>query len=548
MSSETSDPIQSSQVVARLVRFFCLLVPVAAPCLGSFCMLQLMGFNFSNYGPGTMCNDEVGHFLQAQAFAHDGFQAGYFGVEEQTAPVAFSHYGVHGPVFPMISGLLGKLFGISFASAYYFNLIYLTVAVSLFVLLVPMSNRQLLVMAFFLLVYWPFYFSVYAWMQECLQYAIAIVLAACFHHLLISSPLSEKTGFRVGLFAFLCLVSLLRISWSMFFIPLFLFYWPGSTRQSRWLAALASCPVILGLLYLVRQLCSPFPSIPTANLMTKLIAWEVRFDVLLSHIKHNFAVLREISREGDVIPRTIFLLTLGGLGCLSAYYLIQLLRSKQRLAAQIGNESAPISSEQSSWLAFNIYNLGAVVLSTIVLYHVGGNGGLRIFSVHLLLMIMLAFASRAREAMAVCAAVILVMCLTANSSRTFLKSWYTPYFEAGYDARLFHDYVKNVIVYEPGADGWSNTILTRFYPHQLAGLPAGIGTNSYFCEDFLKTPIKSRYIITTPELVAANGLNVKLLLPLNELPGANRPSEWPVGSKANLYLNLNSGSRYEAYR
>jgi hypothetical protein len=540
MATQTNAPIQSGLFVARLVRFFCLLAPVAAPCLGSICILQLMGFNFSNYGPGATCNDEIGHFLEAQAFTHAGFNPGYFGAEEHRPTFSYSHFSVYGPIYPMLSGLLGKLFGISFASTYYFNLVYITLALTFFVLLVPLSNIQLLAMSLFLLVYWPFYHTAYSWKDDCLHYAIAVVLAACFYHLFIKSPLSASTGFRLGFFAFLCFASLVRISWSMFFIPLFLFYWPGTTRLGRAAAVAASCLLILALLFLVRQLCAPFPCLPNAMLMTKLIAWEVDFEVLQNHIHNNLINFWRLCRESDTITRTMFLLTLSVLGYMSVLCLIQTIRPKFNPANQNSNENENLASGPNAWFAFNIYNLGAIILSTIVLYHVGGNGGLRIFSVHFLLTIMLAFAFRSRVATVLCATAILVMCLTANSATVKLKNWYTPYFSAGVQARQFHESVKNVIIYEPGADPWHNTLLTNCYSPHLAGLPAGIGANSYFSGEFLKNRVKSRYIISTPDLVAVHGLNVKLLVSLHDQPGSMGNSEHQL----NLYLNLNTVSGY----
>src|SRR5467141_2945707 len=81
--------------------------------------------------PGVI-NDAIDYWLEAQAFRYAGFHGGYFTIDERPAPWSFSHFGSHGPLFPMIHGTLGRLFGWHPYSIPLFHLAFVTAALLFF--------------------------------------------------------------------------------------------------------------------------------------------------------------------------------------------------------------------------------------------------------------------------------------------------------------------------------------------------------------------------------------------------------------------------------
>lgn len=56
-------------------------------------------------------SDQLTHFLQVRAFGRAGFDSGYFVIQQNTAPAAFSPYGPHGPVYALTYGIFARLLG-----------------------------------------------------------------------------------------------------------------------------------------------------------------------------------------------------------------------------------------------------------------------------------------------------------------------------------------------------------------------------------------------------------------------------------------------------
>src|SRR5262249_40321423 len=109
----------------------CLLMAIA-PGLVCRALLALQGLSLDEYAPET--NDEIGYYLQTKAFVHKSLTGGYFTLCEKPAPATFSHFGVHGPLFPILYGLVGKTFGWELYSGPLFNCGFLTVAIAIFCL------------------------------------------------------------------------------------------------------------------------------------------------------------------------------------------------------------------------------------------------------------------------------------------------------------------------------------------------------------------------------------------------------------------------------
>ncbi|HET9270506.1 MAG TPA: hypothetical protein VFO31_20155, partial [Vicinamibacterales bacterium] len=94
---------------------------VAAPAIVTCALLAaLFDATLLDYFP--LVSDEIAYQRQIAAFAAAGFDSGYFTVFERPAPLAFTHFSVHGPAFPVIYGLIGRVAGWELYSGPIFNL------------------------------------------------------------------------------------------------------------------------------------------------------------------------------------------------------------------------------------------------------------------------------------------------------------------------------------------------------------------------------------------------------------------------------------------
>src|SRR5262249_999361 len=144
------------------------------PALGTVVLIQCLGVSLDKFTPAA--SDEIGYYLQINAFVHHGFSGGYFTISEKPAPASFSHFGVHGPLFPVLYGAIGRLVGWEFRTGPFINLALLTLAVAVYCLMIRPTVGQALLGTALLATFWPFYLCVLSVLQDPVHWAIAILV------------------------------------------------------------------------------------------------------------------------------------------------------------------------------------------------------------------------------------------------------------------------------------------------------------------------------------------------------------------------------------
>ncbi len=524
----------------RWIRLACLALPLAAPALGTCALMAYYGYSLANYRPGIP-NDETLAFLQVRAFAAHGFNAGYFGVEEHVAPASFSHFGVHGPVFAVIYGAFGRLFGTSYGLATYLNVAALTLALAVYVWVCRPSNGALVLLALFVLTFWPFYFFVFSWVQDALQYAFAVLLAGPFAALLGDPPPGRRRVLFWSTLAAVCVASSIRVSWASLLLPLFLLIRRHGSARSLVVAAGLGCATTVACMKAFQLLCAPYPSEPGAFLMNKLFTGGVSPDDYRRHVWNNLRGLAMYFRTNLPLGREIVgqsLLFLVALGVVAVYY------AYSRRSARTGKEPLAVAGPAAGrWLAFLAYNLGAIAVATVLLYWVENFGAARIFSVHLLLGLLVAFNAPLRSLRFFLAAALLCNLVTAPRSLEAIDTYDALRFDmpgghvfARQRVAAFQEAAARVMPFDPKAGPWGNTLLTDRLPMELDGLPPGIGVEYYFSPQMLSRPVRSRYIIAVPEEISRLGTKVTKIATLPRL--GSHLYKHPGSDHADLYLNL----------
>jgi hypothetical protein len=513
------------RVISYAVCVACLL---AVPAVGFIAGLLYLGDSIKNFTPASP-NDQVSYFLQSQAFCDYGFDTGYFTIEERPAAASFSHLGVHGPLFPILYGTLGRWFGLAYASGPLFNVLLLTLAIGAYCGLCRPSKRRLLWLGLFLLTFWPYYVFLYSWMQETTHFAIAVVLAGVFTALLSDLPWSRTTLFRTAALLFVCVAALLRISWALMLPPLLVLIWQPRTRRAIVCSGIASLGGILALLVIFRWLCAPYGSHPTAFMMTRLVTLDVRLVDFLALLFGNAA---QFKRPDSLLDRILLDQQWGSVavsGVLTA--LIAVVHTTNWKWIRFCPQQL---FERPGYAMFCCYNQTVVMFATVTTYYVGNGGGLRIFSIHLLLTMLIAAAAPQRALRFLFLSVIAYNIMMCTPSLSSVRSMLAPCFSSAKSTADFRKTIDGIIVFAPGADGWKNTVLSDRIPPQFAGMTPGIGLSLILNHEALSKP-KARYIIATPFDVAKAKIRVKLLCKLEGISGEIEP---PALSQPNLYLNL----------
>ena len=162
-----------------------------------------------------LINDEVAYWNQIATFEATGFSGGYITVDERPSRLTWSHFGPHGPAFPVAYGLAARVLGWNYSSGPVFGALAFIAAATLWLLL---TRPPLLVTALLFASFWPVVLALPTTMQEPLHFAIGCVLAPLLLRLLKDDDPRPRTLIACALV--LCLASLVRPVWALLAIPL----------------------------------------------------------------------------------------------------------------------------------------------------------------------------------------------------------------------------------------------------------------------------------------------------------------------------------------
>src|SRR5262249_23687506 len=157
-----------------------------------------------------------------------GFGGGYFVVNERTAPAGWTHFGPHGPGFPVICGTLARIFGWRLESGPLYNIGFLMLGSAVWLWFVRPTTKQLLAAILLTMSFWPCILFMPAMLQESFHCAVAFALAGLAHRSI------NNNDRRVWSFVILvAVVSLIRITWALLLIPWALFAMQGASKPAR---------------------------------------------------------------------------------------------------------------------------------------------------------------------------------------------------------------------------------------------------------------------------------------------------------------------------
>lgn len=441
----------------RLLAAAVILVPAAVSLL---LPALLMGSRLDAYTPAW--SDEVVYWHSALTFSQVGFDGGYYTHAEQPAPAAFSHFDTHGPWFPMLLGGIARLAGWYPQSVPFLNLLLLTAALALFVLLTRPDARQLLFTGLLMLVFWP---------------------------VLLYAPSSMQEGLHQAAAALIALVALLRLTWALLLLPL-LAYGSGRARRLRLLLAGAGFAAAL---IQFQWLSAPYPYNFTTRLLPILAASPVEgLSIWLQQFIGNLRRLT-LGEPLEIVQRFQAIALVAALLVGRATASRVLVRARKRL---FGESRLPAGEA-----TFHLVNLGLLLLLNLVLYDIFAWRDYRVLAPHLLLsaLLLIAFRRLRLAGLLIAGGALLLPAFVTTYRDLHHVHFTTDRAEIAAFASTIEPHVR----YRPGApSAWCNTILADDLPPLLLGVPPGVGFSVDSTMALVSLPPRSRYLLLKPENAA----------------------------------------------
>jgi hypothetical protein len=465
---------------------------VTAPTIVTCILLEaLFGRTLFDYFPSV--SDEIAYHRQIAAFVEAGFNSGYFNALERPAPLAFTHFSVHGPAFPVIYGLVGRIVGWQLYSGPIFNLAVLGLATAIFLAMGRLSRAQMAVTGVVLLTSWWVLLMASITMQESLNQAVLIVIAG-FAARLMHPDTRQHGRWLAGALVILAIASVLRPTNWIVAVPLVLV---GTSWQRPLRVSLATGAAALGIPFfwlLWRYVSAPIPDLAiewdpaTSSGAAGMIA-----GYFFDHLRRN-AEIFELSRflEAPFFQHVMFESVAVALLCMP-------------LAAFAALRQAPAFKAD----LFNLLTLVLALVAFLGFYFDAQASISRVMAPFLLLALLIYAAMRVRTWLV--AAVIAANLLVAPSFLSTYREWRVELYRssrAKYEQ--FRNQLAPVLTFDPQRTPWCNTLLTTTYQREIVAVPAGIGLSVGRPADHLTPPIRSGYVLLTPDSVQAFGDKARL--------------------------------------
>ncbi len=485
--------------------------------------------------------DEVHYRTEAECWSRAGFGGGYFCADERPAAAAWSHFGPHGPGFPVVLGTLAPLAGWHAAAGPFVNAALSALASAVWLWRCRPPTPQLAAATLLMLTFWPAVLFLPSTMQEGFHAAAAVALAG-----LIGPALNRgdaRPRVLACILAAIALAAAVRVTWALVLLALACATLPRASGRVRWLGWPLVLAATAALFAGWRWVTAPYPNYlsslagsiaayPRAGLLSFLLhagrqfagyltlgwgpAAALRYEVvglvagltvalcafMPAGIKLESRPRTALWRSGPILaalaglliawPRTAAVewLTAGQVnlrlalcGCL--VFLVSLL-----VAVNRGTVRAALArAGENPAAAFGLANVFIPLALTVALYNASGWHDYRVLAPHLLLSLLVLAAGPGWRWAFVAGVVNLVMLPAV-----------LPTFDSFHRARVAQTRAGPAVdlspwlTFRPGAPPWENTLLIA----DVAGgpfpvVPAGNGVS--FLVRGVSKPPRSRHVL-----------------------------------------------------
>ena len=434
--------------------------------------------------------DQNEYWHQIATFNLAGFNGGYYTHLEQTAPIAQSRFGVHGPFYIVLISALSKITGWSYSTPIFLNMAFLALGFIVFATLSKLSNIQIVLAGLTLCLFPPVLMYLPTAMQESFQQMVGIIFAAIFG---ISLVYKGKLNFwkKVAAIAFTFLVSLIRPSWGLLFFPLFALYFPKNLKKQI-IAFFISLIFLLVVVLLLGLFITPGNNTVSQAIAQFVPGFRSGLKFLFNTISDNLKIYFSISNIPQMVFRLEYMLILI---FTLAFAIFFLRKKKEGSTAQI-----PLDVD----LRLNIFFfliISPIILWSFTLYFIKND--VRFIAPYFLLIFFLLIINK-RYFFVIPFVLINLLMLPASFSLTTypIGNNFTYSNEKIIATKQIMD--QSIHFDARQTNAWCNTILVpiTLYDYRISQIPAGIGI-SYVLNnngvDKITFPIKSKYVLLTSQ-------------------------------------------------
>lgn len=423
----------------------------------------------------AVSNDAIDYWLEAQAFQYAGFRGGYFTVDEMPAPASFSHFGTHGPLFPIILGSLGRLLSWHRWSIPVFQLAVVAAALLFFARRAPRDGRGPVLIPLCLATFWPALLLLPTSLQEGLHIAVAVFLAGA-----LRGPLDGRNvsgSMRATVLGVLATACLMRPSWGLLLPTAMVLLLGDASWRRRAVAAAAGVALWAVLVAAFAYTKAPYGR--EEFVFVKIARLDQRASALVTRTEVN---ARRFVRAGTALEVRSRMLVLG-------------------LALAAGAVASRARPRRE--LVFHAYNLGSILLATLFTYVYGLWGDYRVFAAHLLLTVLLLATSQMEVARRLAVLVLLAQVGSIGPFVDAFRAFGESYRHDPARIEAFGAAARRALVFDAKQDPWCNTLVSvnppYFYP-EMVTLPPGLGVTMFFGTGGARRPaLRSRYVLLDPD-------------------------------------------------
>jgi hypothetical protein len=440
--------------------------------------------------------DQNEYWHQIATFQLAGFNGGYYTHLEKPAQISESRFGVHGPFYILVFGLLSHITGWTYATPVFYNIVIIAIGFILFAWLAKLNNKQIilagLAMGFFppVLIYLP------SAMQESTHQMIAMVFAVIFG---VALTQQEKTQRWVKLAAvvFTLAVSLSRPSWTLLLFPLFGLFLPKNLKNQL-IGIGLSIMCILAVVIMLGLFITPGNNTIESLLDQFSISPRIGLSFLFRTVKDNLDLFLNSSGLPQLFFRIEYMIILVVSMVASTYY--WMIKSRKT--------SHKKSTNAVAWLSLVLFLIFfPIILWSFTLYFLKND--IRFIAPYVLLAIfLLLYYKKEKYVIAFILVNLLVFpAVVQQFSNPISSNFIYSKAQIEETKKVF---VKNIQFQPDQTNSWCNTILlpVTLYDYRVALIPPGIGI-SYVLDnngiDKVPFPAKSKYLILTPQQIKEIG-------------------------------------------
>jgi hypothetical protein len=425
-------------------------------------------------------NDEIHYWHEIATFAEAGFGGGYYTYNEQPAPADFTHFGPHGPLFPLTYGTVGRVTGWQLWSPVVFNGVVLLLGLLAFFALTGARAREMLLAGTVLTTSFAVMIYVPSAMQESLHHGIALLLAGLLCRIAVSTNPRDLALF----IAVVAVSSFIGPLWAIALTPALLL---GLRIRMRWrlpVAAGATIVLVAIAWYGWRLLSAPVPGVQLQVATgTSGISTEIAWDNTVSNLRHLTTGINNVFHEPGLLLTTYLALFVFA----ACVFLVarEILQRRSKDSGGLRSVSAELTG------AVVLLALFAAIIPFYIDVAMAFN---RVVMPFLLFTLLVAIGLRRQRWLPLTVVAVNLVFMPKLVDAYEILRWGSFAYNRA-DLAAARTALERNIEFERSSSPWCNTLLTSQYDAlQLVALPPGVGYSTTYGSRPPAFP-RSKYIL-----------------------------------------------------